>query len=136
MYSFAKKYARFSFDAIQALKKHTWPGNIRELKNVVARCAATYPGQQIEPHNLEGLVDTFPGQSERLPTDFAIAVQNLSDRMPLIKEVERSMIMQRLAANRGNQRKTAHDLGMPKSTLHDRLKIYQIDPKSYAGARA
>jgi len=37
------------------------------------------------------------------------------------------MIRSRLIANRGNQRKTAADLGMPKSTLHDRIRVYGID---------
>jgi DNA-binding NtrC family response regulator len=37
------------------------------------------------------------------------------------------MIVRRLIANQGNQRKTAKDLGIPKSTLHDRIKSYSID---------
>lgn len=41
------------------------------------------------------------------------------------------MIIKRLAANRGNQRRTALDLGMPKSTLHDRLKYYNINIESF-----
>ncbi len=44
----------------------------------------------------------------------------------IIKEIEREMIVRRLAANSGNQRRTAAELGMPKSTLHDRIKTYGI----------
>ena len=45
----------------------------------------------------------------------------------LIKEIEKEMIVQRLIVNRGNQRRTALDLKIPKSTLHDRIRAYNID---------
>jgi DNA-binding NtrC family response regulator len=51
--------------------------------------------------------------------------------MGTIKGVEKQMIMEKLAAYHGNQRKTAMELGIPKSTLHDRLRSYQIDPKQF-----
>ena len=46
-------------------------------------------------------------------------------------EKEKQMIITRLEANKGNQRRTASDLGMPKSTLHDRLKYYSINPAQF-----
>ena len=52
-------------------------------------------------------------------------------QLPIIKEIEKQMILKRLAANRGNQKLTAIELGMPKSTLHDRLKYYDIDVVSF-----
>ena len=46
LYFFAKQMrVRFSFGAIQQLKKHTWPGNIRELRNTIARACAFFPKQ-------------------------------------------------------------------------------------------
>ena len=52
--------------------------------------------------------------------------------LPMIKEMEKQLIIRKLAAHKGNQRRTAMDLGLPKSTLHDRLKAYNIDPRSFA----
>jgi len=49
----------------------------------------------------------------------------------IIKEIEREIIVRRLTANQGNQRRTAKDLGIPKSTLHDRIKNYSIDLKQF-----
>jgi len=103
----------FSFDAIQELKKHNWPGNIRELKNTVARASALFPGVRIQPQYLFQLLDSIPEDS--------------GDKLNVVKEFERDLIRQRLVANNGNQRKTAIDLKMPKSTLHDRIKTYNID---------
>ncbi len=123
LYGFAKKLrVRFSFSAIQQLKKHPWPGNIRELKNLVSRAAALYPQQSIEESHIEKLLDrTLLENSADLPTN----------DIPVIKEIERQMIIKRLSANHGNQRRTAQDLGMPKSTLHDRLKYYSIDVANF-----
>jgi DNA-binding NtrC family response regulator len=125
LYAFAKQMrVRFSFDAVQKLKMYSWPGNIRELRNLVSRAAALFPHQQIDLERTERLLrgsTVFPSSSEG-PSQ---------TRMSVIKEVEKTMILKKLQENRGNQRKTAQDLGMPKSTLNDRLRQYNIDYKVY-----
>lgn len=119
LYSFARTLrVRFSFGAIARLKKHPWPGNIRELKNLVTRAAAVYPREQITEVHVEKLLDR---------TLLEIHEERGVNEIPVIKEIEKQMIIKRLSANKGNQRRTAQDLGMPKSTLHDRLKYYNID---------
>lgn len=127
LYSFARQMkVRFSFNAILALKKHDWPGNIRELRNIVARASALYPKQYIE----ESHIDLLLNKKERLahaPTGVNYAVGAETGQMSVIKEIEKQMILKRLAANQGNQKRTAIDLGMPKSTLHDRIRHYNID---------
>jgi DNA-binding NtrC family response regulator len=140
IYQFAKQMrVRFSFNAVQALKEHHWSGNIRELKNVVARAAAYMPGKHIQPEDISNLIDPAPSAHDGpTPGTLASSYPDISgglastDFQPgtsgsVIKEIEREMIIRRLVANRGNQRRTAQDLGMPKSTLHDRLKAYSID---------
>lgn len=129
LYTFAKQMrVRFSFGAIQKLKKHKWPGNIRELKNTVARASAFFPRQQIMDDHVDEILDI--GAAPVMVS--GIAMPEAPGELPVIKEIERQMIVKRLIANRGNQRRTAADLGMPKSTLHDRLKFYQIDPRDYS----
>ncbi len=113
----------FSFEAVLELKKHTWPGNIRELKNTVARASALFPSVRISPEHIRQLVDELP---------FAPPIQT-GDRLPLVKEFERELIRQRLVANNGNQRRTAIELNMPKSTLHDRIKTYGLDLNALVG---
>ncbi len=130
LYSFAKQMrVRFSHNAIQALKKHDWPGNIRELKNLVARASALYPKQYIQEQHIEHLLN----RKERLAhaqTGVSYATEG-HNQMSVIKEIEKQMILKRLAANQGNQKRTAIDLGMPKSTLHDRLRHYNIDADQF-----
>lgn len=116
LFLFAKDLrVRFSFAAIEKLKAHTWPGNIRELKNTISRAKALFPNRQVEVDDVESLIDRMPGHQWPV------------QREPAIKSIEREMICDRLLANRGNQRRTALDLGLPKSTLHDRIKAYNIN---------
>lgn len=133
LYGFAKQMkVRFSFGAIQKMKKYKWPGNIRELKNTVARASAFYPKRLIEEAHVEHILDE--AQSTLVQ---GISVQNRqTTELPVIKEIEKQMIIKRLIANGGNQRRTAADLGMPKSTLHDRIRIYQIDTQELTTQRA
>jgi DNA-binding NtrC family response regulator len=114
---------RFSIDALERMKRHTWPGNIRELKNVVARAAAIFPETTIEERMLSNIMDASP----TLPLSLDGISLFSNEKLNLVKEMEKQMILTRLIANNGNQRKTALDLGIPKSTLHDRIKGYNID---------
>lgn len=121
-YTFAKQMrVRFSFGAIQKLKNHSWPGNIRELKNVVARAKAYWGQEEVGEADVAQLLDILPASPSLSGPD------GFRTSRSVIKEIEFEMIKSRLLANRGNQRKTAADLGMPKSTLHDRIRIYGID---------
>lgn len=125
IYTFSKQMrVRFSFDAIQNLKMHSWPGNIRELRNLVARAAAIYAGQQIDLQKADHLLR---GSAAMAP----LSEENPQGRISVIKEVEKQIILKKLQENRGNQRKTAIQLGMPKSTLSDRLRQYAINPKLF-----
>lgn len=131
IYLFAKKLkVRFSFNAIQALKKHDWPGNIRELKNVVTRASVLFPKQYIEEKHIHLLLNKKE-KIAHLQTGVTYSDTNAAKELPVIKEIEKQMIIKRLAVNNGSQKLTANDLGIPKSTLHDRIKTYKINPDSF-----
>jgi transcriptional regulator with AAA-type ATPase domain len=130
IFRFAKEMkCRFSFHAIEKLKKYEWPGNIRQLRNIAARAAIQYPGVLIEPPHIELLLNEETSMRPQTIETFNREI--VSTGQNLIKEFEREMIVNRLTINRGNQRKTATELGIPKSTLHDRIYSYGIDPKSF-----
>ena len=130
---FAKKLrVRFSYGAIQKLRQHDWPGNIRELKNTVSRASAFFPKTLIEMPHIEMILDNLHSNSVSGMSNSTVNSMTGGSSLPVLKELEKQMIIKRLVANSGNQRRTAGDLGMPKSTLHDRLKIYNINPKSFS----
>lgn len=120
-YFFAKHYrVRFSFNAIAKLKLHHWKGNIRELRNLVARAKAYFGARTVEEFDVADLIGEIP------KVEFAPTLGKLNH----LKEAEVNLIIQSLILNKGNQRKSAEDLGMAKSTLHDRIRQYGIDVKS------
>lgn len=123
---FAREFhIAFSVEAIARLKEHKWPGNIRELKNVVAR-AKTYCNTRVTAKDVEELLDIFPDEID-FPHSIKSSLKSNHSSGNIIKDFERTLIEKGLLKNKGNQRQTAAELGIPKSTLHDRIKSYQID---------
>ncbi len=128
LYQFARdQKVGFTFRAIERMKNHTWPGNIRELKNVIIRAAAYFPGKRIEEEDLEQIIEKDQHHHQANGT-FPINGSAEDKELPPLKEMERNLILTQLQKHFGNQRKVAEELKMPKSTLHDKLKAYAIDP--------
>ncbi len=120
LYAFAKEMrVRFSFEATEKLKNHFWPGNIRELKNTVSRASAYLPGQTIEAIHLSDILDK------------PVINEQVQENLPPLKEIEKEMIIKNLERFEGNQRKAAEELKIPKSTLHDKLRHYSINPRIF-----
>ena len=136
LYTFAREMkVRFSYNAILNLKKHSWPGNIRELRNLVARASALYPKQYITEEHVDLLLNRRDRLTSMISASGGVVYSapqtTNAPSLSVIREIEKQMILKRLAANHGNQKLTAIDLGIPKSTLHDRIKNYNIDVKAF-----
>lgn len=131
LYSFSKKLrVRFSHEAILQMKTLTWPGNIRELKNFVSRVSVLFPKTHIREEHILQTIETFNPPSARDLRSLDLAGGKRPSR---IQNIERALIIEKLSANYGNQRKTAAELGVPKSTLHDRIRSYGINVKEFSG---
>lgn len=135
LYKFARELRiGFSFSAIARMKKYDWPGNIRELKNFICRAATLFPKTYINEQHVEQLLQSG---AHRILTPAGVSYVDpqagVTSQMSVIKEIEKQMILKRLIANNGSQKRTAADLGMPKSTLHDKIKHYEIDLKAIKG---
>ena len=134
-YFFAKQFrVRFSHDAIERIKKHPWPGNIRELKHLVARASVLFYGKKIDKEMCEELLEKVP---ENFQTDIlskfissgSFDKGQKTNNGSLIKEMEKQLIISHLIKTHGNQRQAAQTLGMATSTLNDKIKTYGIDLK-------
>lgn len=106
--------------ALEALQSYSWPGNIRELRNVLERAAALAKGKSIHPQDLHfsSLAPNqkaFPGARSSPPASGA-----------QLKAMERQMIQEALGRNQHNKAATARELGISLSTLKRRLKEYAI----------
>ncbi|MBK7405218.1 MAG: sigma-54-dependent Fis family transcriptional regulator [Phycisphaerales bacterium] len=130
-----KQVVGFSLEAMQALRRYPFPGNIRELENVVQRAAVLTKGQTIQLTDLPGQVS---GQSESgvlaRMTAGARAADEDSEEGPWMPETlesalrgpERSIILRALRANEWNRQKTADDLGINRTTLYKKMRALGI----------
>lgn len=112
-----KEGVTFSQKAIEVLKGYHWPGNIRELKNMVARAKALFLNEPIDKAKANLILD----QGTQSGIEGAISMA----------DIEKSAIIDFLKLFKGNQSKVARALEVPRSSLNDRLKKYGISPSKY-----
>lgn len=107
---FDKKGISLSDDAIKLLVKHSWPGNIRELENVIQRAIILCDGK-INTAHLPLYIKAKRRQMDNQPTE------ELS-----LKEVEQRHILKVLQSVENNKTKAAEILGINRKTLREKLK--------------
>ena len=124
---FLKRYAKknhrnlkgFTPKAMDLLMRYDWPGNIRELENVVERSVIMVRGDFITP-------DEFPGVLKSLDPEYEqISAEMLSGKS--LKEMEKAMIMRTLQETDGNRTRAAEILGISRRTLQLKLKEYGVN---------
>lgn len=129
---FSTKYSRDILgveDEVQeTLKRYDWPGNIRELENVIERAFVVETADRIRAASLpEHLVDSAEHRVE-------IPIGQQSYRGPLDfdqfkEQSEKEFILRALKANSGRINKTVAEANIPKNTLLRKIKKYEIDVK-------
>ena len=149
--------------AIARAQKHRWPGNIRELENLVRRLAALYPQEVIGEALVDSELRVPESEAPRPATNgsgapaaaqpgddssLSLSVERYLNgvfrehgaRLPppglyhrILREVEYPLISAALAATRGNQIKAAELLGLNRNTL--RKKVRDLDLKMMRSPR-
>ena len=105
--------------AMAALEAYDWPGNIRELENVIERSINLLDSDRIIK------VSTLPVHiTQSHKTHVYIDGSTLKEQL---YDVEKSIILECLNENQGNKQKTANDLDMSRTSLYQKLKSYGID---------
>lgn len=130
LFQLAKEFrVRFSHNAIEKLKTLSWPGNIRQLRQTVQRASVLFQAKSVEPEDVQFIIDDVKPKAQKSLEEL-INPKNVTINQPILKQVEKEIIIERLIANKGNQRQTAKELGIAKSTLHDKVKAYRIELNS------
>ncbi len=131
--------------AIERLKAHVWPGNIRELENFVRRLVALYPQETLTREIIEqelaeqapvssaGAAEEGGNLAETVERYLANYFAEFGSELPppglherIIRDVERPLLTAALAATRGNQIRAAELLGLNRNTLRARIKALDI----------
>jgi DNA-binding NtrC family response regulator len=124
-----------SGEALALLRGYAWPGNIRELKNVVERAVVLCAEREIRPEHLpvEKLTSVHDAAAPAAPpgaTAAAVAVGDVaarSDRLHReLEALERQRIVDALEQTVGNQTEAARVLGIARRTLINKMELYGI----------
>lgn len=125
-----KPQLQLSDDAMVALKGCPWPGNIRQLENVIERAVIIAEGEWITP-------EALPPEILKEEKEEAIAEGEALDAPPIVQRSiqtereernrkEREELVRALAATNGNKAEAARALGLARSTLVSRLKKHGL----------
>lgn len=114
-----KQIAGISNSASEKLLNYTWPGNIRELRNIIERAVVLTRYEKIS-------VDDLPEKIRNYKTSqFLVGSDNPSELVP-IQEVEHRYILHVLKTVGGNKTLAARVLGLDRKTLYRKLQHYKI----------
>lgn len=124
-YYFLKKYAtlmnkavaELSPETLVLLKGYDYPGNVRELENILERAVAIATGPVIEPGHLPDDLQALSMRTFRKP----------EGRIPSLEEQERAYIQWVLKETKGNQTLAAQLLGIDRVSLWRKLKRYRLE---------
>jgi len=115
--TYAIKAPNFSKQALKVLKDYSWPGNIRELRNLCERLCILLAGRIIEPENLPREFVTHSSHPKA-------AEFTLPERGIQLDSLEADLIHQALSRTKGNRSKSAKLLGLSRDTLLYRMQKY------------
>jgi DNA-binding NtrC family response regulator len=116
---FKKKIQGLSVDANQLMASYSWPGNIRELRNVLERAFILCESETIDVEHLPPeLLSPSPSQAEAVSL-FRLPPQGIS-----LETVEQDFIRQALEMSGGNQVHAARLLGISRDALRYRMKKF------------
>ncbi len=107
-----KKITGFSQEALDLLVNYSWPGNIRELKNIISRLTLIAQGAQITPDLIPDYI-----RKQELIENYAVRTSD---------ENEKERIEDALRFSNNDKTKAAALLNIDKKTLFNKLKIYGI----------
>jgi len=117
-----KDIAGVSDEVLACLMRHDYPGNVRELENIIEQAFVLCRGGRIEVGHLPPELRPVPGES-------AVAAGQ-----PLrLDRVEKLSVAEALRRHAGNRRKAAEDLGINVSTLYRKMRALQIQPPPQDG---
>lgn len=114
---------RLSLDAqaLQRLNEHAFPGNVRELRNVLERAALLADGTQIERVHIERALDSGAASPQLAPAAPATTTLERASAATL-RDVQRAVVRDQLRTHSGSRAELARKLGISERSLYRRLR--------------
>ncbi len=118
--------------AMQAIESYAWPGNVRQLRNVIERATIVAKGPFIQFGDLPPLVESGKGTHVEAGATTDQEATRLAGLAPgtTVEEAERRLILMTLEHTKNNKTRAAEMLGISLKTLHNKLNRFRIEEKS------
>jgi PAS domain S-box-containing protein len=117
---YCKKYDKkmgFSIEAMEHLQDYSWPGNIRELKNIIEHAVVVCPGDTISPSHFNLIINDYANIRDPSVLNFHQAIEY----------TEKTIIKKALEKAFNNKSKAIEYLGISRGAFYDKLKKYKLD---------
>lgn len=129
-----KQLTGFSPAALEALSRYTYPGNVRELQNIVERAAVLTRNPTIGVQDLPPQVVDPDATRDPLAAKVGASADAAGPWVPVplevaLREPEKQILLRALEANQWNRQRTADQLQINRTTLYKKLKGYGIEPR-------
>src|SRR5213075_1370591 len=131
---FKKPFRGIGESAEQVLTDYPWPGNIRELKNLMERTVLLEKAEVLEANHLKlstrprSSEDTSLGQRVDEAVQGVIPTTGIAFEV-LVEQLERALILRASSVTKWNQSRTAELLNLKRDKLRYRMKLYDIHPE-------
>ena len=130
---YRKNIQPLSGRVLHTLNRHNWPGNIRELKNVINQAVLLADRDIITDESIRSLIgskdlplNSKPSEGEDLLPQLLNA-GTLQERLaPLTQFYEKKLLLESMSKNKNNKTKTAEELGLSRKTIARKLQYYDI----------
>jgi len=116
----SKQVKKLSRSALKILLNYDFPGNVRELENIIEHAIILTKGIEIQPRNLPSYL-----RSEQIEVPARAKISEEQD-LAVLEKVERDLIASALERNGGNTGMAAKELGIHRTTLWRKMKRYGI----------
>ncbi|MDY6822961.1 MAG: sigma-54 dependent transcriptional regulator [Thermodesulfobacteriota bacterium] len=124
---------QFSEEAMKVLTSYEWPGNIRELENMMERLFVLVSGDTIDPSDFPDYFFEHPRQEQTAPPETdSIAIEDGVDFNQAVDDFQRQLILKALEETNWVKSKAAALLNIKRTTLVEKIKKLQIEPHSEA----
>lgn len=118
---------QLSDGAVDMLKQHPWPGNVRALQNSVRRALILSEGEKITAEDFAALREVEPGDSEEvMASPYGVSLLDQAGSFKTVDAIELEVMQKALEFYKHNVTRAAEALGMAKSTFYKKAERYGL----------